>query len=401
MTFSPTPRGERSQLRVVTGSEVLQTPFEGVFVRVNPSTASAHVSAREMIERPVDPRDLKRAEEIFRQDSVKSFGLDLGDLSTDSWSLLPLPDDLLAEIRTRRFDTLTYTKSSNEVEDISLFDRRLRRNISVYASRDHLERFSRSYSEDEGAEYVVRSYDVSVTYNPNRRQLDGQARLAIETTAPSINTLKIRLADSLAVKSVVSPEFGRLLSVRVRKQNTIVVNLPATVIKGDRLQLVVSVRGHARAAGDRPRRGLGVRAPVQDQSPLEEETPLDDSHLFSNRSYWYPQALTLGYAPARISVIVPEPWSAIASGELELGGPAAGPCAARQPASPVLLRRQPAGPLPGASRRPVRGAAQRGDLAAAPRRGAPGVAAPRRLLRRGGTAGADQPQAARPRAGRC
>jgi hypothetical protein len=325
MTFTPAPRSERSQLRVVTGSEVLQTPFEGLFVRVHPSTASARVSAREMSERPVDPRDAKRAEDLFRQESVKSFGLDLGDLSADSWSLLPLPGDILAEIRTRRFDTLSYTKSSTEVEDISLFDRRLRRNMSVYSSRDHLERFSRSYYEDEGAEYIVRSYDVNVIYNPNRRQLEGQTRLAIETTASSVSTLKIRLADSLAVASIVSPELGRLLSVRVRKQNTVVINLPTTVVKGYRLELVVAYSGTLEPQ-DIDREGVTFAAPpIQAQLPEEEELPLEESYLFSSRSYWYPQALTLGYAPARISVIVPEPWSAVASGEFESLAPPPGP----------------------------------------------------------------------------
>ena len=325
MTFSPAPRSERSQLRVVMGSEVLQTPFEGLFVRVHPSTASARVSAREMSERPVDPRDLKRAEDLFRQESVKSFGLDLGDLSPDSWSLLPLPGDILTEVRTRRFDTLTYTKSSEEVEDISLFDRRLRRNMSVYSSRDHLARFSRSYYEDQGAEYVVRSYDVSVIYNPSRRHLDGQTRLAIETTASSVNTLKIRLADSLNVDSIVSPELGRLLSVRVRKQNTVVINLPATVIKGYRLELVVTYSGPIEPQ-EIDREAVAVSAPqAQNQPSEEEELPLEESYLFSSRSYWYAQALTLGYAPARISVIVPEPWGAVASGEFESVAPPPGP----------------------------------------------------------------------------
>jgi hypothetical protein len=317
MTFSPAPRSERSQLRVVMGSDVLQTPFEGLFVRVHPSTASARVSAREMIERPVDPRDVKRAEDLFRQESVKSFGLDLGDLSADSWSLLPLPGDILTEIRTRRFDTLTYTKSSTEVEDIALFDRRLRRNMSAYSSRDHLARFSRSYYEDEGAEYIVRSYDVNVIYNPRRRQLEGQTRLAIETTASSANALKIRLADSLGVQSIVSPELGRLLSVRVRKQNTVVINLPTTVIRGYRLELIVAYSGTLEPQ-EIDRETVAVSAPQsQDRLLEEEELPLEESYLFSSRSYWYAQALTLGYAPARISVTVPEPWSAVASGEFE------------------------------------------------------------------------------------
>jgi hypothetical protein len=325
MTFSPTPATERSQLRLVVGSEVLRSHFEVLFVRVHPSTAGARVSAREMIERPVDPRDLKRGDEVFRQESVKSYGLDLGDLSADSWSLLPQPGDLLAEIRTRRFDTLTYTRSNDEVEDISLFDRRLRRNMSVYSSQEHLKRYSRSYSEDAGADYLVRSYDVSVAYNPTRSTFDGQTRLAIETVAASTNTLKIRLADSLAVESVVSPELGRLLSVRVRNQHTVVVNLPTTVIKGYRLELVVSYSGTLEPQ-EIDREASSVSAPqIQDQPPTEEEIPLEESYLFSNRSYWYAQALTLGYSPARISVTVPQPWSAVASGEFESVAPPAGP----------------------------------------------------------------------------
>ncbi len=197
--------------------------------------------------------------------------------------------------------------------------------MSVYSSRDHLARFSRSYCEDEGADYVVRSYDVSVIYNPSRRHLDGQTRLAIETTASSANTLKIRLADSLNVDSIVSPELGRLLSVRVRKQNTVVINLPTTVIKGYRLELVVTYSGPIEPQ-EIDREAVAVSAPqAQDQPTEEEELPLEESYLFSNRSYWYAQALTLGYAPARISVIVPEPWSAVASGEFESVAPPPGP----------------------------------------------------------------------------
>ena len=324
MTFSPAPKGERTQLRVISGAEVLQTPFDGTFVRVHPATASSRITAREMVERPVDPRDLKRAEEMFRHEAAKSFGLDLGDLSADSWSLLPLPGDLLAEIRTRRFETLTYTKSSNEVEDVTLFDRRQRRNLSVYSSRDHLARYGRSYNEDEESEYAVRWYDVNVIYNPARRLLQGQTRLAIETTASSANTLKIRLADPLVVESIVSPEFGRLLSVRVRRQNTIVINLPTTVIKGYRLELVVTYSGTLEPQ-EIDREAVAVSAPQVPEQPTEEEVPLEESYLFSNRSYWYAQALTLGYAPARITVTVPEPWSVIASGEFESVAPPPGP----------------------------------------------------------------------------
>ena len=55
----------------------------------------------------VDPREFRRADEVFREESARSFGIDLGDLARDAWSLVPGMNDLVVEIRTRRFDTLT------------------------------------------------------------------------------------------------------------------------------------------------------------------------------------------------------------------------------------------------------------------------------------------------------
>ena len=40
------------------------------------------------------------------------------------WSLVPGLGDFIAEVHTYRFDTLTFTKSSTEAEDLSLFDRK-------------------------------------------------------------------------------------------------------------------------------------------------------------------------------------------------------------------------------------------------------------------------------------
>jgi hypothetical protein len=316
MTFSPAPAAERGQMTVLTGNEVFQTPFDAIFVRVNPNDAQAHVVARVMDERPVDARDFKRADDVFHQEVVKSFGLDLGDLSPDAWSLLPLPGDFLAEIRTRRYDTLTYARSTDEIEDISLYDRKKRRNISVYSSKAHLERYTPFYNEDEQAEYRVLSYGVDVGFTPSAHWLAGQTSLNIEVAARSINTLTLRLADSLAVRSVVSAEFGRMLCIRVRQRDSIVVDLPQTLTRGSRLHLLVSYAGRL---DPQPvdREAVEPQFPDVRRNPNEEqvEVPLEESFLYSNRSYWYAQPGTTGYATARIAITVPEPWSVLASGE--------------------------------------------------------------------------------------
>ncbi len=325
MTFSPAPLTERSQMRLIAGREVLQAGFDAAFVRVSPFDVEAHFTAREMTDRPVDPRDLKRAEEVFREEVGKSFGLDLGDLSSESWSLLPISGDFLAEIRTRRFETLTYARSNSDIEDISVYDRRKRRNLSVYSSKAHLARFTRFYSDDDEIDYTATSYNVEVAYNPARKWIEGQTRLAIQVVAPSTNSLTIRLADSLAVQSVVSQEFGRLLCVRVRHQDSVVVNVPATLVQGARLHLTVVYAG---TLEPQPidREAIEPQLPDVRRNPQpEEEIPLEESFLYSNRSYWYAQAPTPGYAPASITVTVPEPWSVAASGEPTAVVPAPGP----------------------------------------------------------------------------
>jgi hypothetical protein len=323
MTFSPAPLTERSQLRIVTGGDVMQSPFDAVLVRVNPREFDAHFAAREMVERPAEPRDLKRADDVFRQEVGKSFVLDLGDLSPDSWFILPLPGDFLAEIRTRRFDTLTYVRAGSEIEDISVFDRKKRRNISVYSSKEHLARYTRFYSEDETVDYRVTSYGVDIKYDPEHRSFEGLTSMAIETVAPSVKSLTVHLADSLAVRSVVSAEFGPLLCVRVHHQNSLVVNLPATFVKGTRLHVLVSYAG---TLEPQPvdREAIAPQEVRHGQEAEEEPIPLEQSFLYSNRSFWYAQAPTPGYAPATITVTVPEPWSVVASGEIVSTVPAPG-----------------------------------------------------------------------------
>ena len=75
---------------------------------------------------------------MFDEYLSRTLQIDLTDLSRDRWSLIPSSGDLIAEVRTRRFGSLTYAKSGNEAEDITVFDRKRRRNISLYASTEKL-----------------------------------------------------------------------------------------------------------------------------------------------------------------------------------------------------------------------------------------------------------------------
>ena len=134
MTFSPTAAAERGQLRLFSGNDTLSSPFESAFVRISPSDYGQRVAISSLTEGLADTRQVRRAEEAFSDHARKSFNVDLQDLSSDDWYLLPPVGDFLAEVDTKRFDTLTYTMTAEQAEDISVFRRKDRLTLSLYLS---------------------------------------------------------------------------------------------------------------------------------------------------------------------------------------------------------------------------------------------------------------------------
>src|SRR4029079_16125021 len=131
----------------------------------------------------------------------------------------------------------------NEAEDITIFDRKRRRNISVYTSAAKLAERGRFYSEDARVDYDVLAYDLDVQINPDRSWIDGNARLKIKIQTEGVSSLTLRLAETVTVRGVYSPDFGRLLHLRVVGQNSVIVNLPAALNRDTELWLNVAYGG--------------------------------------------------------------------------------------------------------------------------------------------------------------
>ena len=320
LDFHPASETERGQVKIFCGNPTLNTAFDAAFIRVNPADFDQVINSASLQPKAIDAREMRRAQEIFRDESQKSFGIDLGDLSRDAWSLLPGAGDFVAEMRTRKYDTLTYARSSAEAEDITLFDRKRHHNIALYASQQKLASRGRFYNEDDLVDYDVLHYDIDVAASPDRQWIDGKTTLRIKVRSYVLGTLTLRLADPLVVQSIVSYEYGRLFGIRVKNQNTLVVNLPTALTRDAEITLTIAYAG--RLEPQTPDR----EAVAVDQSrPAADEIPMftaEASYLYSSRSYWYPQAPVSDYATARIRLTVPPTIDCVASGELEAGFPA-------------------------------------------------------------------------------
>ncbi len=309
MRFTPPDPAERTQVRIFSGQESIRTRFNAAFIRVRPSDFGLRFPAASMVPRPaVSADDLRRADEVFEEYIGKTLHIDLADLSRERWSITPQFGDLIAEIRTNKLGSLTYTRSTQDQEDVTLFDRRRRKNISVYASAEKLARRGRFYSEDDLLDYDVVGYDIDAAVNPDRSLIEGTARLKVKVRANGLSTLNLRLAESLTVRGVYSPEFGRLLHLRVVGQNSLIVNLPVTAAQGSALMLLVLYSGRVQPQ-ELDREAIALSQDV-DAIVIAPEP----RYLYSHRAYWYPQSTVSDYATARLSITVPEDYDVVATG---------------------------------------------------------------------------------------
>jgi len=331
VNFHPAPATEKGQVKIFCGSETLETRFDAAYLRVNPSDFDSIFTASALQAVPVEPRSLKRAQDVFRDEAQKSFVIDLGDLSREPWTLLPGQGDFLAEMRTRRFDTLTYARSGTEAEDITLFDRKRHHNIALYASKVKLAQRGPFYNEDDLVDYDILDYDIDMAATPDRLWIDGRTSIRLKVRSTVLGTLTFRLADSLTVQSIVSYQFGRLFGIRVKNQNTLVVNLPTPLGRDSELSLTITYAGRLEPQ-TADREAIALLDPGQGRATDDQPLMIaaEPSWLYSSRSFWYPQAAVSDYATARIRISVPPAVDCVASGELEAGFPAI--LAAKDPA---------------------------------------------------------------------
>ncbi len=318
VTFRPAPATEQGQMRIFAGAPELRTAIDGAFIRLNPGDVAAHVKGLDR--QQAHQRDVRRAQDVFREYNGRSFALDLADLSSDIWSLLPNPGDALIEMFTRRFGTLTYTRSQDDPEDISLFDRKARHNIAAYASRERLATRGPFYDEDAAADYDVIDYDVDVRMLPEKGTIAGRARMTVEVRADSLSHLSVRLSDGLRVQAAVADGLGRVLALRVPNRNSIIVTLPSVVVRGSRIALTFDYAGSLAAQrGESDSAALGDGRSRQD-SEERISVPIQDSYLYSNKTYWYPQSPVSDYATGTLKIAVPPRFTVVATGELMPAG---------------------------------------------------------------------------------
>ena len=314
LQFAPTDPIERHQLKRFAHQEAMNDAISAAFVRINPSEYDTRVSDGSLRPMAATPRDINRARSIFNEWASRSYNVTLGDLSSERWTLLPPPGDALADMSTHHYGWLTYSRAGGQNEDVALFDRDNKKNISIYASPAKLATRGRFYSEDNDRAYDVEHYELNVRFTPERSAISGTAVIRLRLLRHDADSILLRLAGPLKVTSLSGAGFGRLLHLRVVGQDSLIVSFPEPQPIGKVLTLSLSYSGILPPQS--LSRETAAVAGLQTQAAQDEVIPPEPNYAYSNNSYWYPQSTVTDYATARIRVVVPEEYHAVSSGTL-------------------------------------------------------------------------------------
>jgi hypothetical protein len=287
-------------------------PVRSAFLRIHPADLHAVLQPVRFEPDPDAAERLPAAQRVFDEHSTRSFLLD-ANLPRSPWWLLPGLGDASMTFQTRKRGTLTFTVSS-EPEGISLFDRAKRKQICLYPGEGQ----DTNYSEDDGRTVDVLHHDLRVAFDPDRYRIEGESTLKLRLLGPSA-TLKLRLDEGLAVRSIRSAEGGSHLFFRVRHQNSVMVSLGPLAGRIGDVELTVQYGGyHPPLPIEReviqagPQGGLSPIDPGFDVAII----PIEEVLVYTNRTAWYPTAGADDFATADMRFDVPEGYTVLTGGIL-------------------------------------------------------------------------------------
>jgi len=325
LRFSPPVRSEQRQLQLFAGAPLLTAAFDGAFVRLHPAAFDSGVTPGRLLEATPPPDLLRRAQTIFDEEIGRSFVFESPEPGQPGGtvSLLPSRDDLLAEIRTRRYGHLAYIRQASEPEDITLVEREHGRRLAVYPSGAHRAASGFAYGDEYGLPYEASHYDIEVEVDPAHLAIAGRTRVHLRAV-DTLETAKLSLDRGLVVSHVRSAEQGAHQFLQRPASNSLLVRLVPPLTTGQRIVLDVAYKGAAKPQG----LGRGPDAPLA-VSPSwrapQMASATGASILYSNHVYWFPQSPVRNHTTVSLRVEVPSGFTAVASARLDQSSPTTGP----------------------------------------------------------------------------
>jgi hypothetical protein len=312
VVFSPSDPNESHQLVLMYKSPRLQDSISYAYVRCSPSFFERHITLRKnpaFSTYAPTPAEKSLADSLFRKLSPRFFTVQT-PLSPEPLSFLPLGDEAVFEFLGRKTGEMSYAYSAFADEEVILYNRTQNRFVNLY---------SPSFDKDKrrlvitlGEKFDVQGYDLELAFDPDELRLSARARISLLARVDGLDAVKLKFNPALEILHIFDAERRELFFSQDAAGRLIYVYLLEPVPAGRTAVIDVFYRGRL----EPPAQFQDALAAGQQSDTVISVAPRYETYFYSQSADWYPAPSEDDFFTARLKIIVPPGYTAIASGRL-------------------------------------------------------------------------------------
>lgn len=318
--FSPSDEKEKHQLHLMFGSRVLEDRVDYVFLRFSPSFFENNITIHRGDEtkeagkkKPVSEAERNKAYSLFMKYASHYFTIE-SPMTEEPLSFVPRGEEAIFEFRAKKTGELVYIYSPFAEEEVTLYDRSQDRFLNLYSPSPEGEK--KRLIITFGEKYDVEHCDIELSFEPKNSYLSARARLSLSARIASLDAVKFRFNPSLEILRVYDQARRELFFTQDKDSRNLYVYFLEPVERN----VLTSIEVYYRGVLEPPPQHADTLASLQRSDSYLLIPPQFDTYLYSQSAYWYPSPPEEDYFTARMKIIVPPEYSAVANGhQVEAG----------------------------------------------------------------------------------
>ncbi len=311
LLFSPSDENEKHQLSLMFGSRILEERLDYVFLRFSPSFFETNIKIQreEGKKQEVSEAERNKAYSLFMKHHGRYFTV-RSPLTSEPLSFIPRGEEAIFQFQTARVGELVYIFSPFAEEEVTLYDRSRDRFLNLYSPSS--ERGKKRLVVTFGEKYDIHHYDIEVSFEPKSFYLSGRARVSLAARLGSLEAVKFRFNPALEILRIYDEDRRELFFTQDKDSRNLYVYFLESADK----QVVTTIEIFYRGILEPPAQLSDTLVLSQHAESVVFIPPQFETYLFSQSAYWYPSPSDEDYFTARLKIIVPPAYNAIANGIL-------------------------------------------------------------------------------------
>lgn len=311
LRFTPSLDREQHQLVLLYKKPYLEDRLEYAFLRFSNDffTKNINIIRDEADTQPVEQAARSKAYSLFTKHYSRAFTIE-NSLTGELLSFLPQGEEAVFEFRGWRIGDFSYVYSPFAEEEINLYQWDEERVINFYSPVGDLEQ--KRFFITFGQKFDVQHCEVDIDFEPEKYYFSGRARVKIESKIGALDAVKLKLNPDLEILRILDDEREALFYTKDKLRKTLYIYLNRRPSRGQTAAIEVFYRGRV----EPPQ----VTTDVVEAGQYEETNflipPKYETYLYSQSSYWYPTSDDEDYFTARLKIIIPPGYAAVATGVL-------------------------------------------------------------------------------------